>query len=206
MVGKESLAFKALWVEKVNLISVVKTSKILRFCSQITLFLCKVSWAKRKLMTCTEITTVSSTSTRSKASAVSDPPTCSYRTQASSCSSQNEQNLSSRSSTFPLTCRRMCPETIKTKRRSRLQILIFDTFFRCKQQWLIDKNITLEVIRKHLLPTHLTTKMAAKVWSNFLLLATLSLSPASGLDDSYEVLLTSDGPTVLDAPITFFGE
>ena len=48
--------------------------------------------------------------------------------------------------------------------------------------------------------------MAAKVWSNLLLMAILSLSLASGLDDSYEVLLTSDGPTVLDAPITFFGE
>ena len=57
-----------------------------------------------------------------------------------------------------------------------------------------------------LLPTYLTTRMAAKVLSNILHMATLSLTLASGLDDSYEVLLTSNGPTVLDAPITFFGE
>ena len=48
--------------------------------------------------------------------------------------------------------------------------------------------------------------MAAKVWANILLTAILSLSLATGLDDSYEVVLSSNGPTVLDAPITFFGE
>ena len=57
MVSKEGLAFKAPWVEKVNLISVVKTFKIQLFCSQIILFLWKVSRGKRKLMKCTEITT-----------------------------------------------------------------------------------------------------------------------------------------------------
>jgi len=57
-----------------------------------------------------------------------------------------------------------------------------------------------------LLLSHLTTKMAAETWSSFLVMAAVSVSLASGLDDSYEVLLSSDGPTVLDAPITFFGE
>ena len=144
MVSKESLAFKALWVEKVNLISVVKSFKIQLFCSQITLFLCKVSRGKRKLMKCTEITTGSSISTRSRVSEVSAPPTCSYKTQVSLCSSQNEQNLSSRSSIFRPTCQKMCPETIKTKRSSK-RILIFDVFFSDVNNDL-DINITLKVI------------------------------------------------------------
>ena len=204
MVGKERLAFKALWVEKVSLISVVKTFKILLFCYQITLFLYKVSRGRRKLMRCTEITTASSTFTRFRASAAWAPPTCSFRTPVSLCSSQKEQNLSSRSSIFPPTCQRMCPETIKTRPSSK-QILIFDTFFRCKQ-WLGYKyQISLQS-DPHLLLSHLTTKMAAETWSSFLVMAAVSVSLASGLDDSYEVLLSSDGPTVLDAPITFFGE
>ena len=106
----------------------MKTFKILLFCYQITLFLYKVSRGRRKLMKCTEITTASSTSTRSRASAAWARPTCSFRTRVSSCSSQKEQNLSSRSSIFRLTCQKMCRETIKTKRSSK-QILIFDPFF-----------------------------------------------------------------------------
>ena len=204
MVSKESLAFKALWVEKVNLISVVKTFKILLFCYQITLFLYKVSRGRRELMKCTEITTASSTSSRSRASVASARPTCSSRTPVSSCSSQKEQSLSSRSSTFLPTCQRMCQETIKTKHLSR-QILIFDIFFRCKQWlWLFKYRISLKS-DPHLLLKHLTTKMATCALSSFLVMAAVFVSLASGLDDSYEVLLTSDGPTVLDAPITFFG-
>lgn len=39
-----------------------------------------------------------------------------------------------------------------------------------------------------------------------LVMTAMLTSLASCSDDSYQVLLSSDGPTVLDAPITFFGE